>query len=128
GGRLRGRWARRRLRCATLGREPRIGEQGRRARRRRGRQNDSQKSLHRFSFVPPEVTVPRKAAVRDLRPRAFLLRAPIFCFALSETGLPFRCVKRWFDRTFPVGLPVAEAPALLIRLGRTPDRIAAALH
>ena len=37
-------------------------------------------------------------------------------------------MKRWFDRTFPVGLPVANAPALLVRLGRTPDRIAASLH
>ena len=34
---------------------------------------------------------------------------------------------RWFDRTFALGLPVAEAPALLERLRRTPDRLAGAL-
>ncbi len=59
--------------------------------------------------------------------RAFLLRRPIFCFALSETGLPFRCVKRWFDRSFALGLPVGEAPALQARLARTAGRMAAAL-
>jgi uncharacterized damage-inducible protein DinB len=36
-------------------------------------------------------------------------------------------VKRWFDRTFAFGLPAGEAPALLERLRRTPDLIAAAL-
>ena len=36
-------------------------------------------------------------------------------------------MKRWFDRTFPVGLPVDDAPALLARLGRTPDLIAETL-
>ena len=46
---------------------------------------------------------------------------------LSETGLPFRCVKRWFDRTFVFGVPVAEAPALLDRLALTPDRAGAIL-
>jgi uncharacterized damage-inducible protein DinB len=46
---------------------------------------------------------------------------------LSETGLPFRCVKRWFDRSFPLGIAVGEAPALLARLSRTADRTAAAL-
>src|SRR6185436_16744599 len=61
------------------------------------------------------------------RRRTFLLRAPIFCFALSETGLPFRCVKRWFDRRFELGLSAGEAAALLARLARTPDSIAAAL-
>jgi uncharacterized damage-inducible protein DinB len=36
-------------------------------------------------------------------------------------------VKPWFDRTFATGLPVADAPQLLDRLGAAPDRIAAAL-
>jgi uncharacterized damage-inducible protein DinB len=36
-------------------------------------------------------------------------------------------VKRWFDRRFELGLPAGEAPALLERLARTPDSIAAAL-
>jgi uncharacterized damage-inducible protein DinB len=36
-------------------------------------------------------------------------------------------VKRWFDRSFALGTPVGEAPALLARLSRTADRIAAAL-
>jgi uncharacterized damage-inducible protein DinB len=36
-------------------------------------------------------------------------------------------VKRWFDRSFALGLPVSEGPALLDRLARTPDLVAAAL-
>jgi uncharacterized damage-inducible protein DinB len=36
-------------------------------------------------------------------------------------------VKRWFDRTFAHDLAPGEAPALLERLRRTPDRMAAAL-
>ena len=46
---------------------------------------------------------------------------------LSETGLPFRCVKRWFDRTFIFEVPVTEAPGLLDRLARTPNRAEAIL-
>ena len=33
-------------------------------------------------------------------------------------------MKRWFDRHFPAGLPVADAPGVLERLARTPDRVA----
>jgi|RhiMethySRZTD1v2_1073278.scaffolds.fasta_scaffold03067_13 hypothetical protein len=46
---------------------------------------------------------------------------------MSGTGLPFRCVKRWFDRDFVFGVPVAEAPALLDRLSLTPQRVEALL-
>jgi uncharacterized damage-inducible protein DinB len=37
-------------------------------------------------------------------------------------------VKRWFDRSFSLGRAAAEAPELLARLRRTPDRLAAALE
>ena len=46
---------------------------------------------------------------------------------MSGTGLPFRCVKRWFDRAFVFGVPVTEAPALLERLALTPHRVEALL-
>jgi hypothetical protein len=46
---------------------------------------------------------------------------------MSGTGLPFRCVKRWFDRDFVFGVPVAEAPALLDRLSLTPQRVESVL-
>jgi len=36
-------------------------------------------------------------------------------------------VKRWFDRSFALGIAVGEAPALQARLARTADRMAAAL-
>jgi hypothetical protein len=36
-------------------------------------------------------------------------------------------VKRWFDRDFVFGVPVAEAPALLDRLSLTPQRVEALL-
>lgn len=36
-------------------------------------------------------------------------------------------MKRWFDRSFASGLPVGDAPHLLVRLRATPDRLAAAL-
>ena len=36
-------------------------------------------------------------------------------------------MKRWFDRSFAPGKAAAEAPELLARLRRTPDRLAAAL-
>ena len=32
-------------------------------------------------------------------------------------------MSRWFDRTFELGLPVSAAPALLMRLGATPERL-----
>ena len=47
---------------------------------------------------------------------------------MSAAGLPFRCVKRWFDRTFVFSVSVTEAPALLERLARTPDRVGAILE
>ena len=59
---------------------------------------------------------------------AFLLWPQKFCFPLSETGLPFRSVKRWFDRSFVLDLPPDAAPALLERLARTPDLAASALE
>jgi DinB superfamily len=46
---------------------------------------------------------------------------------MSETGLPFRCVKRWFDRDFVFGVPVSESPGLLDRLSLTPQRVEAIL-
>src|SRR5690349_16701701 len=60
--------------------------------------------------------------------RGFLLQRRIFCFGAPETGLTFRSVKRWFDRSFDSGLPVADAPRLIDRLRATPDRLAAALE
>ena len=62
-----------------------------------------------------------------MRRRTFLLRRRIFCFVPPETGLTFRSVKRWFDRTFETGLPASEVPRLLDRLRAAPDRLASLL-
>ena len=59
--------------------------------------------------------------------RHLLLRGRKFCFFSHQVGLTFRFVKRWFDRTFALGLPAAGAPALLDRLRGAPDRAAALL-
>jgi uncharacterized damage-inducible protein DinB len=37
-------------------------------------------------------------------------------------------VKRWFDRTFELGMPAGEAPRLIERLRATPDRVAGLLE
>lgn len=37
-------------------------------------------------------------------------------------------MKRWFDRTFDLGLPASEAPALIDRLARTPARVEQAVR